>query len=236
MEDVLRHVVLGTGDEPLDALEVPGPVGLLSRLRPAGADVGSGVRLGQRHRRRPLALDGALSEPLLGRRAHPPEGVGEGGTTRIHPDGRVGTEDQLGYGPRDGPRRKGPAKLRRQLKAVPLSVKERPVGLREGRRHPDGSGGWVEHRRVAVSFGKRLGDRAGGQLGHLVQDPPGGRLIQFGVGLGAQQILPPQHLKQVEFDIPQVALVVTHACLSLRDNPVRDNRLLASNLGDPTSK
>ncbi len=210
MEDVLRHVVLGTCDEPLDALDVPGPVGLLDRLRPAGADVGSGVRLAQRHRRRPLALDGALSEALLGRRAHPPERVGEGGTARIHPDGRVGTEDQLGNGPRDGPRGKGPAKLRGQLKAVPLSVKERPVGLREGRGHPDGSSGGVEHRRVAVSFGERVGDRAGGQLGHLVQDPPGGLLIQFGVGLGAQQILPTQHLEQVEFNVPEVAFVVTH--------------------------
>jgi hypothetical protein len=29
VEDVLRHVVLGARDEPLDALDVPGPVGLL---------------------------------------------------------------------------------------------------------------------------------------------------------------------------------------------------------------
>ena len=65
VEDVLRHVLLAVGDEPLDALDVPGAVGLLDRLGPAGAHVGAGVRLGQHHGRAPPALDRELGEALL---------------------------------------------------------------------------------------------------------------------------------------------------------------------------
>ncbi len=40
VEDVLRHVLVAVGDEPLDALDVPGPIGLLDHLGPARPHVG----------------------------------------------------------------------------------------------------------------------------------------------------------------------------------------------------
>ena len=58
VEDVLGQVVLRAGDEPLDALDVPGAVGLLDRPGPAGPHVGARVRLGQHHGAAPLAFDG----------------------------------------------------------------------------------------------------------------------------------------------------------------------------------
>ena len=61
VDDVLGHVVLGRGDEPLDALDVPGAVALLGGLGAAGADVGAGVRLGEHHRGAPLLLDHVLA-------------------------------------------------------------------------------------------------------------------------------------------------------------------------------
>ena len=98
-------------------------------------------------------------------------------------------------------------------------------GLLEGLGHPDRRGRRVEDRRVAVSLGERLGDRTGGQPVDLVQDPARGLLVELGIRLRAQQVLPAQHLEQVELDVTEVALVVTH-----RGLPVRSQRmLLASN-------
>ena len=58
VSDVLEQVVgVAVGDEPLDAVEVPGAVGLLDRLGAAGADVRSGVGFGEHHGGAPIALD-----------------------------------------------------------------------------------------------------------------------------------------------------------------------------------
>src|SRR6185312_16493107 len=57
VQDVLVQVVgITVGDEPLDAVEVPGAVGLLDRLGAAGADVRSGVGFGQNHRGGPIPV------------------------------------------------------------------------------------------------------------------------------------------------------------------------------------
>ena len=50
VDDVLGQVVLGRGDEALDALDVPGAVVVRGGLGAAGADVGAGVGLGEHHR------------------------------------------------------------------------------------------------------------------------------------------------------------------------------------------
>ena len=70
--------MLGAGDEALDALDVPGAVGLLGGLGAAGADVGAGVGLGEHHGRAPLAVDHPLGDLLLLLGAQPVEDVGEG--------------------------------------------------------------------------------------------------------------------------------------------------------------
>ena len=58
VHDVLEQVVaVAVGDEPFDAVEVPGAVGLLDRLGAAGADVGARVGFGEHHGGAPVALD-----------------------------------------------------------------------------------------------------------------------------------------------------------------------------------
>jgi hypothetical protein len=99
VEDVLRPVPLGRGDEALDALDVPGAVGLLEGLRPPGADVGAGVRLGEHHGGAPLALDRQLGEPLLVGGAVAVQDLREGGAGAEHVDRRVRAEDHLGDRP-----------------------------------------------------------------------------------------------------------------------------------------
>ena len=210
VEDVLGHVMLGTGDEPLDPLDVPAAVRLPDGAGPPGADVGACVRLGQRHRGRPLALDGQLGEALLVGGAHGEESLGERGTAGVHPDGRVGAEDQLRDGPAQRARRIGAAELGRELQAEPLGVHEGREGLPESGRHPDRASGRIEDRRVPVGLGERLGEGTGSEPVHLVQDPAGSLLIQVRIRLRAQQVLPPQHLEQVELDVTEVALVVAH--------------------------
>ena len=72
--------------------------------------------------------------------------------------------------------------------------------------------GRVEHRRVAVGVGEGFGQRAGRQPLQLGEDAADGLLVQFVVRRLAEQVLAPQHLEQVELDVPQVALVVAHRC------------------------
>ena len=210
VEDVVGQVVLGAGDEALDPLDVPGPVRLLDGPGPAGPDVGAGVGLGQHHGGAPLALDGLLSEPLLVRRAEVPQHAGHRVTARVHPDGRVGAEDQLGHGPVQRPGRLGPAQFGGQRQPVPLGVHERAVGLAQRLGNPHRMGGRVEHRRIPVRVGEGLGERAGGHPLELVEDAADGLFVKFGVGGLTEQILTPQHLEEVELDVSQVALIVAH--------------------------
>ena len=58
VHDVLEQVVgVAVGDEPLDAVDVPGAVGLLDRLGASGADIRTGVGFGEHHGGAPIALD-----------------------------------------------------------------------------------------------------------------------------------------------------------------------------------
>src|SRR5204863_2989126 len=56
VDDVVAQVVFTAGDEPLDALDVPGAVRLRYGPGAPGPDVRTGVRLGQHHRGAPLLL------------------------------------------------------------------------------------------------------------------------------------------------------------------------------------
>ena len=213
VEDVLRQVVLGAGDEPLDALDMPGAVRLLDRPGAARADVGARVGLGQHHGAAPLAVDGLLGEPLLLRRAYLPQDAGHRVPAGVHPDRGVGAEDQLGHGPAERRRSRGPAQLGGQGNAVPLGVHEGAVRLAQRLGNADRAGLRVEDGRIAVRVGEGLGQRADGHPLHLGQDAPGGFLVQVGVRGLAQQVLAAQHLEQVELDVAQVGLVVAHPLL-----------------------
>ena len=230
VEDVLGQVVLGAGDEPLDALQVPGAVGLLDGPGAPGADVGARVRLGQHHGRAPLVLDGLLGEPLLLRRAQVPQHPGHGVPAGVHPDRGVGAEDQLGHGPVERPRRLGPAQLGGQGQPVPLGVHERAVGRAQRLGHPYRVRGGVEDRGVPVGVGEGRGQRAGGHRVQLGQDGPGRLLVQVRIGLLTEHILAPQHLEQVKLDVPQVALVVAHPQLHCSPFTVPAPMLPASNI------
>ena len=219
VEDVLGHVVLGAGDEPLDALDVPGAVGLADRLGAARSHIGAGVRLGQHHGRGPPALDRLLGEPLLLRRAQPPQEVRENGAAGVHPDRRVGAQDQFRHRPAERPGSAVAAELGRELEPEPLGVHERLVGPLEAFRQAHRARGRVEYRRVAVGLGERLRQRAGRQPVHLAEDPPRGLLVDIGIGLPAQHVLAAQHLEEVELDITQVALVVTHGSSASPGHP-----------------
>src|SRR5258708_3129190 len=79
VEEVVGEVVPGAGDEPLDALDVPGAVRLLDRFGPAGPHVRAGFGLGQHHGAAPLAVDGVTRELLLLRGADGPQHLSEVG-------------------------------------------------------------------------------------------------------------------------------------------------------------
>ena len=209
-----------------------------ARVRP-GADVGPGVRLGQRHGGRPPALDGMLGEAPLVRRAHQQQRAGERRAAGVHPDRRVGAQDQLGDRPAERPRRGDAAELGRELQPEPLRVDEGGEGLLEAVRHPHRAGRGIELRRVAVGLGERLGDRAGSQPLDLGQDAARGFLVQLGERLRAHQVLALQHLEQVELDVTEIALVVPHPRppeSSGSRMPSPAHALLVSNLADTTRR
>ena len=96
VQDVLEDVVaVATGDEPLDAVDVPGAVALVDRFGPAGADVGPGVGFGEHHRRAPVAIDRERCPMLLLLIADPVEDVRHKRPGHVHEHGGVGAEHQL---------------------------------------------------------------------------------------------------------------------------------------------
>jgi hypothetical protein len=210
VEDVLRHVVLGAGDEPLHALDVPGPVWLLNRLGPARTDVGARVRLGQHHRRTPLALDRELGEALLLGGAEQPQDRRERRAVGVHPQARVGPEDEAGDAPLERPRHDGAAKLRRHRQPPPLPVHEGAVRLLEGRGQRHVAGGLVEDRRIAVAVDERFGGRPQREPVDLGQHVARRFLVNLGERPRAEDFLAAEYLEQVELDVPEIALVVAH--------------------------
>ena len=213
VEDVLGQVVLAAGDEPLDALDVPGPVGLRYGPGPAGADVGAGVRLGQHHGAAPFAVDGQPREALLLLGAEVPQRPGHRMPAGVQPDRGVSAQDELGHGPVQRRGGRGSAQLGGQRQPVPPGVHEGTVGLPQRLGHPHRVRDRVEDRRVAVGVGERLGQRPGGHGVQLGQDAPCRVLVQVRIRRLAQQVLAPQHLEEVELDVTQVALVVAHPLL-----------------------
>ena len=210
MDDVLAHVVLGRGDEPLDALDVPAAVVLLNRLCAAGADIRARVGLGQHHRRAPQPVDHELADRLLLRGAELVDDVGEGRPAVEHPHRRVGAEHHLSDGPHQRPRGQRAAVGRGALQAPPLGVLPDLVRLLEGGRHHHGVRGRVEDGRVAVGVDVGVGEGSLGQGADLGEDVTSGLGIDVGEGPLAQPVSGAQDFEQVELDVSKVALVMAH--------------------------
>ena len=212
VEDVLGHVLVTGGDEALHAVDVPGAVGLLDGLGAAGADVGTGVGLGEDHGGAPAAL-GADGGPLLllvGGLIE--EDVGKAGTGCVHVERRVGAEDHFTEGPEQGARGGQAVEFFVQSDLVPACFDVGGVGLLEafGDGHRMGLG--VEHRRVAVGIGERFGDGTFGQGADLAQHVDGGLFVEVAEIAFFEDLLQVEEFEEVELEITQVALVVTH-CL-----------------------
>ncbi len=210
VDDVLREIVLTAGDEALDALQVPRPVVLAAGRRASGADVRSRVRFGEDHRRAPAPVHHPPGDLplLLGSQAE--DHRGEGRETGVHPQRRVGAQDQLPHRPEQRRGAGFAAQPFRQAEPPPFGVEERLVGLLEPLGKAGGAGLRIEDRRRAVRVGEGVGQFAGRQPLHLDQDVPCGVLVHLGERTDSVTLLGAEHLEEVELQVAQVGLVVPH--------------------------
>ena len=213
MDDVVAHVVLSGGDEPLDTFDAPSAIAVVKGLRATGADVGSSIGLGQHHRGAPLLLDHELGHLLLRLVAEVVEDAGESGSRHVHECGGVRAEHEFGHGPPDAGRAVDAAKLLGQLQAPALGVHQCLVGGLEVLGHLHRVRGRVIHRRVAVGGGECFREQAGGQRVGVLQEVLGGLDVDVLERCRAHSLGPAKNLEQVELDVSQVALVVGHRCL-----------------------
>ncbi len=211
VHDVLEQIVgVGGGDEPLHAVDVPGAVLLLDGLGAAGADVRTGVGLGEHHGGAPTALraqhgpllllvSGVVVEDLAHARAH-----------RVHVGRGVGAEDVLDQGPLQGARHRHAAEFLGEADLVPATVEECAHRLLEGLGQLDAVGLGVEHRGIAVTVGERLGDGAFSQPGDLREHLTGRILVEVRERTGAEHLVDPEDVEQVKDLVTDIALVVAH--------------------------
>ena len=190
--------------------DVPGAVLVGGGLGAAGADVGAGVGLGQHHGGAPLALDHDLGDALVALVAVVVDDAGERRAGGVHPDRGVGAEHHLAHGPDEGGRGGGAAELLADLEAPVLGVHPGLVALLERLGHGGRVGLGVEDRRVAVAVDVRRGEVVARQAADLGEDLAGGVAVDLGEGTLAEDLVPAEHLEEVELDVAQVALVVAH--------------------------
>ena len=135
---------------------------------------------------------------------------GERRAGAVHPDRGVGAEHQLADRPVQARGGGGAAELGEGAEAPVLGVHPRLVALLERLRHRRGAGLRVEDRRVAVAVLVRRGEVLAGEPVDLGEDRPGGLAVDLGERALAQDVVPAEHLEEVELDVAQVALVVAH--------------------------
>ena len=182
VDDVLRHVVLAAGDEPLHALDVPGAVRLLRwpwsgrrrRRNPASGSVSTMVEAQPRSTASSANrfCSGVPSQPqrLRHERAD---------SAYIQTAGLAPSTSSASAQPRD----RGapvPPRLGRELEPVPLGVDERAVGPleRSGMRTE-----WVAGSKTGGLRSASANDSAsgpGGEPVHLVEDAARGVLVHVG--------------------------------------------------------
>ena len=202
------------GDEALDALDVPGAVGLRDRPGAAGADVGAGVGLGEHHRRRPSRLSTkSLAHFFCSLGALDVQRVREGRAGRVHPDRRRWSRGPARRATTTGPaaracRPSAAGRSRRQNS----DVHERVVRLLERCGQRRGVRRRVEDRRVAVAVGVAGGEVLAGQPVDLGEHVARGVRVEIGVRPLAERRVGAEDLEEVELEVAQVALVVGHRC------------------------
>ena len=211
MEDVFEHVAgVRRGDESLHSVEVPRAVLLLDGLGPAGADVGTGIRLGQHHGGTPATFSRVHRPLLLLFGAQVVEDLGETGTAGVHPDRRIGAQDMLVQSPQQGLRDRYAAEFLNDADLVPAAVDERTHGCDEGfgQRHRVSLG--VEYRRIAIAEGEGLRDRPLAQSRQLTEHLGRGVDVEVAVRSLAEGLVQAEYLEQVENLVANIALVVAH--------------------------
>lgn len=78
----------------------------------------------------------------------------------------------------------------------------------------------VEGRRVPVGLGERLGDRTLGLPGRLGEHFANRLAVQVTEGSPGQRLVQFEHLEEIEFEVPDIALVVPHiASVILHGDP-----------------
>ena len=211
MEDVFEHVAgVRRGNESLHTVEVPRAILLLDGLGPAGADVGTGIRLGQHHGGTPAAL-GRVHRPLLllfGTQVV--KDLGETGAAGVHPDRRIGAQDVLVQRPQQCLRDRYAAEFLKDADPVPATVDERTHGCDEGFGQGHRVSLGVEHWRVAIAVGEGLRDRPLAQSRHLTEHLGRGVDVEVAVGPLAEGLIQAENLEQVEHLVANIALGVAH--------------------------
>ena len=188
------------------------PSSFCDGLGAAGADVGAGVGLGEHHRGAPLAVDDVAGRSAVSR-SLPLRWTtsAKAGPARVHPDGALApstispiaqTQARTGRACRRARR----AGRRRQYSRVHPGL----VALLERLRHGRGAGRRVEDRRVAVAVLVGRGEVLAGEPVDLGEDLARGLAVDLLERAGAEHVVAAEHLEEVELDVAQVALVVTH--------------------------
>ena len=151
-----------------------------------------------------------LRDPLVPLVAVAVDDVREAGSGGVHPDRGVGAEHQLAEGPHEARGGRLAAELLEDLQAPPLGVHPRLVALLERLRDRGRARRGVEDGRVAVAVLVGGGEVLARQPVDLGEDRARGLAVNLREGSVAQDLVPAEHLEEVELDVAQVALVVAH--------------------------
>ena len=175
------EVVLGRGDEPLHAVEVPAcrRAARTARVRPAPTSEPASGSVSTIVAPQPRSI---ISSAQWRCSAVPRWWITAAklGPARYRKAAGFAAEHQLGRRPLHGGRH---AVARRARAAGPSRhhspSQSDPVGLAERVRQGDRSGGRVEHRRVPVGVGEPRGERPGGHPVQLAEQVAGGVAVQL---------------------------------------------------------
>ena len=180
------------GDEALDAVDVPGAVGLRDCLGASRTHIGPRIGFGEHHGGAPVALDRHCGPALLLLISDVVEDVGKDRADEIHEGRGLSAQRKLADRPGHHRRRRHAADGLGETDAEPLPLlpgAERPL---EGLGKSDGVRVWVERRRVTVSVRERFGQRSLGQPCGLAEH------LAHRVAVKVTELAGGEHLLEIE--------------------------------------